>query len=302
MIHVGSLFSGIGGFELGIEAAFGDSVKTVWQVEKDPFCQKVLKKHWPNTLLIDDVKKVNKNTVPPVDMLIGGFPCQSISIAGNREGLQNEEKSGLWWEMFRIIGDLEPRPRIIVLENVSNVLSVGGSTVVGSLAQIGYCSEWTIIRASDFGAPHKRARWFCISWDPNAIENKRRSSSNSNQKRIRTPYTIQSRRPAINAHVIEGLSSNPNNPDMEKHPWNAERLASTQRSKCGNSEKVRLHKRNDWTKFPVESPFCRRNDGISNRLDRIRALGNAIVPACSEYVGRCILNSGLVDDLLEDDK
>ena len=178
MIRVGSLFSGIGGFELGIEAAFGASVQTVWQVEKDSFCQKVLKKHWPNVLLLDDVKKVNKDTVPPIDMLIGGFPCQSISIAGNMEGLENEEKSGLWWEMYRIIGDL--RPRIVVLENVSNILSVGGSTVVGSLAKIGYSSEWKIIRASDFGAPHKRARWFCVSWDPNAIQNKRRTSSNTN--------------------------------------------------------------------------------------------------------------------------
>ena len=256
MIRVGSCFSGIGGFEIGIEAAFGDSVKTVWQVEKDSFCQKVLKKHWPNTLLLDDVKKVNKNTVPPIDMLIGGFPCQSISVAGNREGLENEEKSGLWWEMFRIIGDL--RPRIVVLENVSNVIRLGGSAVVGSLASIGYNLEWKIVRASDFGAPHRRARWFCV-----AYSNRKRST----QQPLHSVTMGKSR-------IIERRSG----------------------------KNARIHKRHDWKRFPVESPLCRGNDGISYRLDRIKALGNAIVPACSEYVGRCILNSGLVDDLLENDK
>ena len=253
MIRVGSVFSGIGGFEIGIEAAFGDSVQTVWQVEKDSFCQKVLKKHWPNVLLLDDVKKVNKDTVSPIDMLIGGFPCQSISIAGKMEGLENEEKSGLWWEMFRIIGDL--RPRIVVLENVSNILSVGGTTVVGSLAKIGYDLEWQVVQASDFGAPHRRSRWFCV------------------------------------ANAIKKHNS--------KQPRNAKRMDKKRQLEPCGGEISRIHKRHDWTKFPIESPVCRRNDGLSNRVDRIKALGNAIVPACSEYVGKCILNSGLVDDLLE---
>ena len=253
MIRVGSLFSGIGGFELGIEAAFGASVQTVWQVEKDLFCQKVLKKHWPNVLLLDDVKKVNKDTVPPIDMLIGGFPCQSISIAGKMEGLENEEKSGLWWEMYRIIGDL--RPRIIVLENVSNILSVGGSTVVGSLAKIGYDLEWQVVRASDFGAPHRRSRWFCLAYTASPQQKQPTYTKRLEQKK-RTVHTIR-----------QGL-------------WYNKRTSN-------------------WTKFPTQPPVCGRNDGIPNRMDRLRSLGNSIVPACSEYVGRCILESGLVDDLLE---
>lgn len=253
MIRVGSLFSGIGGFELGIEAAFGASVQTVWQVEKDSFCQKVLKKHWPNVLLLDDVKKVNKDTVPPIDMLIGGFPCQSISTQGKMEGLENEEKSGLWWEMFRIIGDLEPR--IVVLENVSNILSLGGSAVVGSLTSIGYDLEWKVVRASDFGAPHHRARWFCVA------------------------YTNRSR--------------------FKKHTGITKSLEKKHQLEPRSGEISRVHKRHDWTKFPIESPLCDRNDGLSDRVARLKALGNAIVPACSEYVGRCILESGLVDDLLE---
>jgi len=110
---IGSLFSGIGGFELGLERAIPS--ETIWQVEQDEYCQKVLKKHWPKARIYNDVRDINRETVEPVDILCGGFPCQDISIAGKGAGL-NGKKSGLYWEMFRIIRDL--RPRVIVMENV----------------------------------------------------------------------------------------------------------------------------------------------------------------------------------------
>ena len=147
-LKIGSLFAGIGGFELGIERAI-PGAETIWQVEKDKYCQSILKKHWPNAKIYDDVRNITKHNVEPVDILIGGFPCQSISVAGKQEGLQHEEKSGLWWEMWRIIGEL--RPRIVVMENVPNVLRLGGLHILGSLAEIGYDAEWTIISALQFG-------------------------------------------------------------------------------------------------------------------------------------------------------
>ena len=193
MIRVGSAFSGIGGFELGVEESWDHlGVETVWQIEKDSFCQQVLKKHWPNATLHEDITTIEPSSLEPVDVIIGGFPCQDISIAGKQKGVNEGEKSGLWWKLWNIIGEL--RPRIIILENVSNIVRVGGSEVLGSLSEIGYDSEWQIIRASDFGAPHRRARWFCVCWDtrtiqtrsgllptPTASEHKYRLKGNSQQ-------------------------------------------------------------------------------------------------------------------------
>lgn len=253
MIKVGSLFAGIGGFEKGIEDAFGGMAETVWQVEQNSFCQKVLQKHWPNATIFDDVRTVGKHNLEPVHILCGGFPCQSISQAGKMEGLQNENKSGLWWEMHRIISEL--RPRIAILENVANILRVGGTDVIASLAAIGYDCDWTVIRASDFGAPHHRARWFCVAY--------------SNSKRV-----------------------------QKQSIW-SQSMGPERQSKCGSSKDAGA-RQNNWERFPTQSPVRRRNDGVSNRVDRIAALGNAIVPQCSEWVARQVLNSGLLDDLLED--
>ena len=104
-LKIGSLFAGIGGFELGIERAIPGS-ETIWQVEQNKYCQSILQKHWPNAKIYDDVRNITKHNVEPVDILIGGFPCQSISVAGKQEGLENEEKSGLYWEFHRIISEL----------------------------------------------------------------------------------------------------------------------------------------------------------------------------------------------------
>ena len=251
-LKIGSLFSGIGGFELGIERAI-EGAETIWQVEQNKFCQKILRKHWPNAIIYDDVRDITKHNVEPVDILIGGFPCQSISVSGKMEGLQNEEKSGLWWEMWRIIGEL--RPRLVVMENVPNIVRLGGLSVLGSLAEIGYNAEWTIISArKNCGAPHVRKRWFCVAYPT-------RSRCKDNIK-----YTKQKNRQI---------------PKMSKY---------------GNNKKIR---KSYWQKYPIESPLCELDDGISERLARLKALGNAIVPQCSEYIGECIVDSGLLDYLFE---
>lgn len=248
MLKLGSLFSGIGGFELGLERAI-PNLKTIWQVEQDKFCQKVLKKHWPNALLFDDVKTVGKHNLEPVDILCGGFPCQNISIAGKGKGLKGAQ-SGLWFEMWRIISEL--RPRIVVLENVPAITFRGLGTILGGLSSLGYDAEWGIISARDFGAPHLRERWFCIAY-----------SNSQHSKEHRQPVT------------------------MEKRSL----------LKCGNSKNERVHITNYWEKNPNLSGLCSLDDGIPNRLAKLRALGNAIVPQCSEYIGLQILNCGILDDL-----
>jgi DNA (cytosine-5)-methyltransferase 1 len=259
MYKIGSLFSGIGGFELGLERAI--PAETIWQVEQEKFCQSILKKHWPKAKIYDDVRNITKDNVGPVDILCGGFPCQDISIAGKTKGLKGE-KSGLWWEMWRIISEL--RPRIIVLENVSNIIRLGGREVAGSLAQIGYDAEWTTIRASDFGAPHRRERWFCVAY-PN-------SKSQPSRPKLSTP--------------LEGISSHPKRFNGQvsikgKHP-------SIQKFRSNGAEW------NFWKEGPVESPLCHVDDGIPNRVARLKALGNAIVPQCSQWIGEQIWKSGIL--------
>jgi DNA (cytosine-5)-methyltransferase 1 len=250
MIRIGSLFSGVGGFELGIERAIPNA-HTIWQVEQDTFCQSILRKHWPNATIYDDVRTVGAHNLQPIDILIGGFPCQDISTAGKQRGIINGTRSGLWWEMHRLV--LELRPRIIIMENVANIIRLGGTDVVGSLANIGYDCEWSVISARQFGAPHMRKRWFCVAY-PNVSRCKKR-----------------------------------NEPIM---------LEQSGGSRSGDRKIGGVHIRNYWKEETHPPRLCNVDDGIPDRLAKLKALGNAIVPQCSEYIGKLVLQSGLLDDLI----
>ena len=162
-MKVGSLFAGIGGFDLGLERA---GFEIAWQVEIDPYCQRVLAKHWPNVPRYGDIRAIDWATVPAVDVLCGGFPCQDLSFAGKRAGIDGE-RSGLWSEYVRAIRAL--RPRYIIVENVPGLLTneyMG--RVLGDLAACGYDAEWENIPASTLGAPHRRERVWLTSY-PNQI-------------------------------------------------------------------------------------------------------------------------------------
>jgi len=155
---VGSLFAGIGGFDLGFERA---GYNILWQVEKDLFNQRILKKHYPDAVLYGDIRDVDFNQVEPVDVLVGGFPCQDISSAGKKKGIRGE-KSGLWSEYFRAIRTI--RPRFAVIENVGNVAIRGLDVVLCDLAGVGYNATWETISAAAFGAPHLRQRTFVVAY------------------------------------------------------------------------------------------------------------------------------------------
>lgn len=289
-VKIGSLFAGIGGFELGLERSWVNA-ETVWQVEREPFCQKILQKHWPKATIYNDVRDITKHNVEPVDVLIGGFPCQSISVAGKKEGLENENKSGLWWEMWRIASEL--RPRIIIMENVRNVLRVGGSDVVGSLAKIGYDCEWTIISARQCGAPHKRERWFCVAY----------SNGVSSRKTVSTSLSQCSSRKTWKTFGVGDSLSQPTNSNVSRRKKQYESIMLDSTSGFGSGDRQNggiQSGDNYWNRTPNPSPFCRVDDGIPNRVARLKALGNAIVPQCSQWVGDQVLKSGLLDDLLED--
>lgn len=156
---IGSLFAGIGGLELGLErAGLGP---TVWQVEQDAYCRSVLAKHWPDAdRSVTDVCEAGAANLEPVDVICGGFPCQDLSYAGKGAGLDGA-RSGLWFEYLRIIREL--RPRFVVVENVSALLTRGLDVVLGTLAESGYDALWTSLRAADVGAPHRRERIFIVA-------------------------------------------------------------------------------------------------------------------------------------------
>jgi len=156
-VTVGSLFSGIGGFDLGLERA-GMQVK--WQVEIDKYCLKVLEKHWPHVRRYTDIKQVRWEDVEPVDLVCGGFPCQPVSVAGKRKG--REDERWLWPEFVRCFGVL--RPRYVLIENVPGLLVRGFADVLRDLAACGYDAEWDCIPAAQFQAPHLRERVWILAY------------------------------------------------------------------------------------------------------------------------------------------
>lgn len=158
-----SLFAGIGGFELGLERS--GYFETVAQCEIDPYCNRVLAKHWPDVRRYGDIRELDGNRLVRecgrIDAICGGFPCQDISTAGKGAGIGGS-RSGLWKEYARIIGEI--RPRYVIVENVSALLSRGMGTVLADLSALGYDAEWHCIPASYCGAPHNRDRLWIIAY------------------------------------------------------------------------------------------------------------------------------------------
>ncbi len=235
MLTVGSLFSGIGGLELGLERA---GMKTIWQVECDEYARKILRRRFPAARLWSDVRTATAEHLQRVDLMCGGFPCQDISVAGSGDGLAGR-RSGLWSEFARLIREL--RPRIVLVENVTNLRSNGLGTVLGDLASSGYDAEWDCIPASAVGAPHQRDRLFVVAHAKGKRRGERQSKSDAGQASV------------FGGPGIANVAA----------PWLA------------------------------EPPVGRVADGVPSRVDRLRCLGNAVVPAVAELIGRRILEAAL---------
>jgi len=198
----GSLFAGIGGIDLGLERA---GMECAWQVEPDDFCQKVLTKHWPDVPKYGDIRDVGKRNLETVDLISGGFPCQDVSLAGKRMGLEGE-RSTLWSEFYRIICEI--RPEWVLIENVPGLLSSDNGkffrTILWNLSKGGYDAEWQTLSAKMFGAIHRRERLFIIA--------------NNNRKRIKRcwqekVYRVEAFSWCKDVRGLEDLLSRPDIPE-----------------------------------------------------------------------------------------
>ena len=160
MITFGSLFSGIGGFDLGFERS---GMECKWQVEIEPFCLEILSKHWPDVKKYNDVRRVGKQNLESVELVCGGFPCQNLSLAGKREGLAGS-KSGLWFEFYRILEEI--RPKWVVIENVPGMLSSNKgqdfAIILQGLVELRYGVCWRIFNSKNFGVTQSRRRVFVV--------------------------------------------------------------------------------------------------------------------------------------------
>jgi DNA-cytosine methyltransferase len=187
-------FSGIGGFSYAAEKLVG-GFETTQFIEIDPYCQKVLKKHWPNVPIHDDITTF---TAKPFqyDAVCGGFPCQDLSVAGKRAGITKESRSGLFYELMRVIRMV--RPKYVILENVAAILNNGLDIVLGELSEAGYDAEWAVISASSLGACHRRSRWWLVAYPNNdgssSSEKSRSIEKTDGRSEKRKNETCQSQR------------------------------------------------------------------------------------------------------------
>jgi DNA (cytosine-5)-methyltransferase 1 len=308
-MNVLDLFSGIGGFSLGLERA---GFKTVAFCEVDKKCQAVLKKHWPDVPVFDDVSNLKgKDIEETIDVICGGFPCQDISLAGKGAGLAGK-RSGLWSEFHRLIKEI--RPKYAIIENVSALRSRGLDQVLRALSEIGYDAEWHCITAASVGAPHRRDRIWIVAYSSNKGIDRRqweqtddasksefrgadsgRSISNVEFETMAHADDIRSQR-CGNAGIRENLGkawSQFTGGCSIGYSWEmadtddkglqgdvGEREAGTQ----GESER-HTSERGWWA---TEPDVGRVANGISGRVDRLKQLGNAVVPQIPQLIGMAI--------------
>lgn len=301
-MNVGSLFSGIGGIELGFERA---GFKTEWFVEKDEYAQAVLRKNFPGTTIYGDITELDFSTVARVDILTGGFPCQDISTAGKRKGITGE-RSSLWKYYAKAISIL--RPKYAVIENVSALTLRGLDVVLSDIAKEGYDAEWFDLRASDVGALHKRERIFIVAYPRSSRYIHRESQELAAEGRKQTQPDSESDCSVANTDGIPTQisvqedvrrsseeSSDDLVPGIFTHSW-GERVQRFQQeslqreqgfSWCKNIRKIEdLKGRPD-----IPEPVIRRDfHGFSPKLyeNRIRCLGNSVVPQVAELIAEAI--------------
>ena len=273
-LRVLDLFSGIGGFSLGLERTGG--FETVAFCEIDPFCQKVLKKHWPDVPIFEDVRELTADAIGPVDIITGGYPCQPFSQAGKRRGAEDDRH--LWPEMYRLV--VAFRPTWVFAENVAGHISLGLDEVLSDLEAEGYACRPLVIPACALDAPHRRDRLWLLAHAPRN-EQGRQGAKNPSGRRTRTA-------PREEQKFRDDCGLIPNAVEQQRYRrgnwfswWRWEPQEALQNVRGRRRQKA-------WLSIP--KPLLGRVAyGVPDRVDRLKSLGNAVVPQIPEIIGRAIL-------------
>ena len=283
------LFSGIAGFSYAAEKIVG-GYKTTQFVEKDPYCQSVIRKNFPDIPIHDDIKTF-KAKPGQFDVFTIGFPCQDLSVAGKQRGINDETRSGLFYESIRLLREV--RPRFALFENVRNLLShEKGQTfqeVLFQIAKAGYDAEWSVISARDLGACHLRERIWIVAYTndygsstskrirvddkTNSItqEGKNKTSKSERSSNPRDSRTFQQTSETSDTSNTNSSRTQSNSEGLEEPIWKHAFLNSKERRTLSP----------DWTGYVSEPSLCRGDDGLRGRVARIKAMGNSIVPQCA---------------------
>jgi DNA (cytosine-5)-methyltransferase 1 len=277
-LTVGSLFSGIGGLDLGLERA---GMKVIWNSEIDEFACRVLKKHWPAVPNLGNIKEVDFKNVERPDVICGGYPCQPFSNAGNRQGEADPRHLFPWvLDAVRIL-----RPDYVVLENVRGHLSMGGVSVIGSLTGIGYDSEWRVISAASMGAPHRRDRVFIVAYP------ERKMADTNNERPFHRGIEVDTNTAGLNAqYEPSGSGSTMADSDGVELGLDGTKRVTTKasRGRIYYRERQETYVGGEWWK--VEPDLGRVAYGVPSRVDRLRGLGNAVVPQIAELIGEMVVS------------
>lgn len=295
-LRVLDLFSGIGGFSLGLERA---GMRTVAFCEQDGYACRVLRKHWPTVPIFEDVRTLTKRRLAQhgieVDVICGGFPCQDISFAGKGAGLKGE-RSGLWGEFARLIREI--RPRFAIVENVAALRSRGLDQVLGDLAAIGFDAEWHCIPASYVGAPHRRDRVWIVAnaarsrGDATASEDQRARAGRSRIGQLLRESGDRDSSLADSTAKQRRGSSGQTRHTLIAHqaiPHTASSRRKARRPHGMGKEKSKADASPQRRQWALEPNLPRVVDGLPHRVDRLRCIGNAVVPQIVEMIGRAIV-------------
>lgn len=258
MLKMLDLFSGIGGFSLA--ASWTGGIETVAFCEIEPYCQKVLHKHWPDVPIYPDIKQLRGEDIGSVDIVCGGFPCQPFSCAGKQRG--KEDDRYLWPEMFRVIQ--ETKPTWVIGENVANFVNMGLDDCFSDLEGQGYEVQPFIIPACGVNAPHRRDRIWIIAYNAqNANGSRIGGRDNGNKTELR--WALQTKRPSLCDTKNDWDTKSTRQQGGSNRPWEMQ----YGRASAGCN----------W--IEAATALCGMDDGLSSRVDkieRLKALGNAIVP------------------------
>ncbi len=317
-LHIWSLFSGIGGLERGLEqSGLG---RTVLQCEIEDYPRSILAKHWPDAMRFRDVRDIGNRQFDeqgiyhPCDLICGGFPCQPVSLAG--KGKAQADERWLWPEFERIVGEF--RPKFVVAENVPGLRKRGLVDVLRGLASLGYDAEWIRLSAAAVGAPHLRERLFIVAYLADARSERRqqvaegtprneeadagRTTQEDHQPDSDGQGHRAGRDPSASAQVPDTDSEGRRGEREHAGPSVGREEGEQRDDALGLREdledegpwiftdelRARLPLRWEATSWKSEPNVGRVAHGIPKRVDRLRALGNAVVPQCAEFVGKAI--------------